>query len=120
FQEYKDYIIPIVDVDFKNLLYHSQSVISHYSSTVVYALLFHKRILVPKWTENSNNLTNKYPESVVTYCESINKFEQILDEHKISSGSIEKINTFLKELGLDTSIDSIDLIVNSIISVLNE
>lgn len=118
FLENKNLIIPIVDADFKNLLYHSKLVISHYSSTVVYALLFYKKIIVPKWTENSMVLTNKYPENIVVYCENIKKFEKEVDNFEISNQDIENINIFLEEIGVDTSLNSIDLIVNTTLSVL--
>lgn len=118
FSENKKLIIPILDVDFKNLLYHSEFVVSHYSSTIVYALLFYKKIIVPKWTENSKALMNKYPKNIVVYCENIIKFEQEVENSEISNRNVESINAFLKENGIDISLDSIDLIVNSTLSVL--
>ena len=120
FIENKNLIIPIVETDFKNLLYHSKLVISHYSSTIVYALLFYKKIIVPKWAKNSMALTNKYPENIVVYCENIIKFEKEVDNSEINNLDIENINIFLKEIGVDTSLNSIDLIVNSILSVLEK
>lgn len=118
FIENKESIIPIVNADFKNLISHSKLVISHYSSTIVYALLFHKRVVIPKWTENSKSLTNKYPDGVVHYCQNINEFENEIRNYTINERGTENINKYLEEMGIDTSLNSIDLVVDSTLSVL--
>lgn len=118
FLENKESIIPIADADFKNLIFHSKLVISHYSSTVIYALLFHKKVIVPKWSENSRALTNKYPDNVVHYCQDINEFENEINNYTINEEDTENINKFLRETGMNTSLNSIDLIVDSILSIL--
>lgn len=115
FLENKSSIIPLVDVDFKNLLYHSKLVISHYSSTVVYALLFYKKVIIPKWTQNSKALTKKYPDNIVYYCQNIKGFEHEIN-NRINEENVENINKYLKEMGINTSLNSIDLIVDYTIS----
>lgn len=116
FEKNKNIIIPIVDGNFKNLLQHASFVISHYSSTVVYALLFNKTVIIPKWSEASKYLSNKYPKNIVHYCQTIKEFEncihlEITEQKKIL------IESYLKENNIDPDMNSIDIIVNETIAL---
>ncbi len=114
FLKYKNSIIPVMDIDFKNLLYHASFVISHYSSTVIYALLFNKKVIIPKWVENSRKLSNKYPEEVVQYSYNLSDIVDISHE-KISNEHIVNISKFLDNMGINVTANSIDIVTKEII-----
>lgn len=118
FLEYKDSIIPVMDIDFKNLLYHASFVISHYSSTVIYALLFNKKVIIPKWDENSRKLSNKYPEDVVKYSYNLCDIENETQE-KTSNDRNVNINKFLENMGINVTVNSIDLVIKEIIGLVD-
>jgi hypothetical protein len=65
----------ILDIDFKNFIYHSQFVVSHFSSVIVYALLLNKKIKSPRW-DVSKGLEEKYPAEIVDYYYSKNDFKE--------------------------------------------
>lgn len=116
FNKWFDNIIPVVDADFKNLLFHCNFAISHCSTTIVYALLFNKKVIIPKWSKNSRSLDNKYPDNVVTYCYNIRDFEKTITEN-LNETDIANIQNYLKENGIDKNRDSIKLIVNHVLSL---
>ena len=119
FNKWFDNIIPVVDADFKNLLYHCDFAISHYSTTITYALLFNKKVIIPKWSKSSQYLNNKYPDNVVTYCYNIRDFEKTIIKN-LKETDITNIENYLKENGIDKNRDSIELIVNNILSLIKE
>lgn len=116
FNSNKQTIIPIIDTDFKNLLSCSILVISHYSTTIVYALLFKKKVIIPKWSDASRLLSNKYPQDIVSYCYDISIFEEEVCNYNLKENDINNIMSFLEEMGVNTKVNSINLIVDSVIS----
>ncbi|MCF3107520.1 hypothetical protein LL912_01890 [Niabella sp. CC-SYL272] len=107
-------IIFLQDVNFKNYILNSEFVINHYSSTAIYALLFHKKTLVPNWGL-SEKLYKKYPPEVVYYCNSPAEFEEQIGD-KIDQRHIDNIDNYLEEMEITKELNSIDLIVNEILS----
>lgn len=91
FDEHKIQIIE--DVDFKNFIYHSKFVVSHFSSVLVYALLLNKKIKSPRWGL-SKNLEEKYPKNIVEYFYDRGKFEKTFDDIEVN---LKNIKLFLDE-----------------------
>lgn len=65
----------VLDIDFKNFIYHSKFVVSHFSSVIVYALLLNKKIKSPRW-DVSKGLEEKYPTEIVDYYYFKNSFKE--------------------------------------------
>lgn len=104
-------IIALVDIDFKNLIYNAKSIISHYSSTIIYGLIFNKVVYIPKWGK-SLDLTNNYPGDIVNYCYSTQELkEKLCDNNVIEKVAVE---TFFKANGINIEINSIKLVVSEI------
>jgi hypothetical protein len=103
-------IICLEEVDFKNLIFHSSAVLSHYSSTIIYALLFCKPVLSPRWGY-STNLIKNYPENIVKYCASQDEFIEALHGY-IPDSSV--VDDYLNDIGVDIGINSTKEIVNGI------
>ena len=103
-------IIALVDVDFNNLIYHSSSVVSHYSTTITYALIYNKLVLSPRWGI-SNHFPLNYPSDIVSYCYLKDDF---LEKIKFPLINSDKIEEYLKLNGIDINIDSVKLIVNEV------
>lgn len=70
-------ILAIKDVDFKNVICHSEFVISHSSSTVLYGMILDKPIILPRWGIMSDLIKN-YPESCVNYCDSPDSYRHLV------------------------------------------
>lgn len=113
FNNYTNNIVAVEDSDFKNLLYHCDFVISMYSSTIIYALLLHKKVFIPKWDNSCIELTNKYPDNIVTYCFSMNEFKNLIasDHNDVDTTNVDH---YLKNNGIKTDINSICYIVDVI------
>ena len=105
----------VVDVaTFNNLLYHCEFAISHYSSTIMYAFLFNKNVICPRW-DDSSKFDKKYSPELVYYCKDKMEFEfLVINGFKIDKSKAIKI--FLNDNGINTSTDSIKLIVNEILN----
>ena len=112
FDKYSSTMIAIQDIDFKNLLYHCDFSISFYSSTVIYALIFHKKVYIPKWDKPCRELTNKYPDKVVKYCFTLNDFNDSIKSDSIMDDLI--IDDYLIKNGENKDYVSIRSIVNLI------
>lgn len=109
----KQNIIALKDADFKNLLIHSEFAISMFSSTIVYALLLYKKVLIPSWGVMKDLIIKNYPENLVKYC--LSK-EDFLKNINYSLRPEDKLNID-KYLG-NTNINSIELISNEINNLL--
>lgn len=107
-------IIALKDIDFKNLLFYSEFTISHSSSTVIYAMILKKAIILPRWGKMSNLIRN-YPDSCVYYIDSVKKYNELINNN--NKLSAKETNEYLnKNCGvLDGK--SIDRIVDRIITV---
>jgi hypothetical protein len=101
----------ILDVDFKNFIYHSKFAVSHFSSVVLYALLLNKKVKSPRWGI-SIGIEEKYPKEIVEYFYSKRNFENTFLEVNVNKETTE--DYLLKSVG---KVDgkSIDRIVNSIL-----
>lgn len=122
-ENYKDFfnakknILPIEDTSFNNLLYHSDFSISHYSSTIIYAFLFEKNVISPRW-DDSSNFDKKYSSDVVYYCSKKDEFEKII-KNGFKVDKTHEIKKYLSENGINTQTDSVKLIVNEILKLHN-
>jgi len=95
---FKEYQIQIIkDVDFKNFIYHSKFVISHFSSVLVYALLLNKKIKSPRWGL-SKGLEEKYPNNIIEYFYKRELFIDTFDEVEVNVSKIQKY--ILKSVGI--------------------
>ncbi|MEO9571761.1 MAG: hypothetical protein ABJH82_11900 [Polaribacter sp.] len=91
---FKEHQIKIItDVDFKNFIYHSKFVVSHFSSVLVYALLLNKKIKSPRW-DLSENLEEKYPKTIVEYFYDREKFKNTFDDVEVN---LENVKAYLDE-----------------------
>ena len=81
--------------------------------------MFNKKVIIPKWSKSSQYLNNKYPDNVVTYCYNIRDFEKTIIKN-LKETDITNIENYLKENGIDKNRDSIELIVNNILSLIKE
>lgn len=103
-------IIALTDVDFNNLIYHSSLVVSHYSTTIIYALIYNKPVFSPRWGI-SKNFQIKYPSDIICYCNTKDEFSSNL---KSFIPAVDKIRKYLKLEGVNINIDSVKLIVNEV------
>lgn len=99
------------DLDFKNYLHHSLFVISHYSSTIVYALILNKKVKSPRWGI-SEGLIKQYPEQVVEYHADKKTFETSLFNVEVDKSLIQ--NYVLNSIG-EVDGKSIDRVVDEIL-----
>jgi hypothetical protein len=79
----------ILDVDFKNFIYHSKFVVSHFSSVIVYALLLNKKIKSPRWGF-SEGLEEKYSKEIIEYFYQKKNFETTFLETVVDEVSTQK------------------------------
>lgn len=70
-------ILTIKDSDLKNLVYHSEFVFSHSSSTIIYGMIMDKAVVLPRWGKLENLIRN-YPDDTVLYCDTINDYYNFL------------------------------------------
>lgn len=61
------------NIDFKNLITHSQTVTSFVSTTISFALLLGKRVISPRWGAVAE-FARIYPNDVIHYSESMDDF----------------------------------------------
>ncbi len=81
------------DIDFKNFIYHSSFVVSHFSSVIVYAFLLNKKVKSPRWGE-SKGVSKKFDSDLVQYYDTKDNFiKSFLDVNKDDS----LIKTYVKE-----------------------
>lgn len=81
FQDYfhREKVFAIKDADFKNIVYHSDLVVGHDSTTVIYGLYLNKPIILSRWGKMSNLKIN-YPRDIVNYSFSIDEFESMISK----------------------------------------
>jgi len=99
------------DLDFKNYLYHSLFVISHYSSVIVYALILNKKVKSPRWGM-SEGLIKQYPDQVVEYHADKKTFEEGLFNVDVDQNLLKKY--VLDSIG-EVDGKSIDRVVDEIL-----
>lgn len=104
-------ILSIEDCDFKRLLEHSEFVISHLSTTIIYALIFSKNVYIPYWGKFAD-LWKNYPENVVKYCHSISDFKNTVSLN--TNENHDNINAYLLDNGIDSKVNSINNIVSEV------
>jgi hypothetical protein len=85
-------ICALNDVDLKNLVTHSEFLLSHSSSTIMYGLLLAKPVILPRWGALTHLIRN-YPEDTVLYCNSVQEYAKAIDQ-KLSA---PKMNDYLRE-----------------------
>lgn len=107
-------ILAIKDVDFKNVIYHSEFVFSHSSSTVIYGMILNKPILLPRWGKMKDLIRN-YPNDVVSYCNSEDEYIELL----ANGIPTKKVDKYLSEnCGLLDG-RSVERIVEKLTSLVN-
>jgi hypothetical protein len=108
-------IVSINDCDFKNLLEHAEFVISHLSTTIIYALLFNKNVFIPYWGIFAD-LCKNYPEEIVNYCTSTSDFyKKALVNINEKTDHIKK---YLLDNGIDLNENSIKKIISEVSNIL--
>jgi len=110
---FKKHQIQIIkDVDFKNFIYHSKFVVSHFSSVLVYALLLNKKIKSPRW-DLSENLEEKYPKTIVEYFYDREKFITTFNDVEVNLGSVKAyLNEHVGKVDGKASLRIVDGILN--------
>lgn len=110
---FKEHQIQIIkDVDFKNFIYHSKFVVSHFSSVLVYALLLNKKIKSPRW-DLSENLEEKYPKTIVEYFYDREKFITTFNDVEVNLGSVKAyLNEHVGKVDGKASLRIVDGILN--------
>lgn len=107
-------VVALSDCDFKNFLEHSTFVVSHVSTTISYALLFHKRVLVPYWGFFAT-IGKNYPETVVYYCTSPSDF--VANASATENLKEQHIQGYLQQNGIDPAVNSIKQINREVIAI---
>lgn len=108
-------IVSINDCDFKNLLEHAEFVISHLSTTIIYALLFNKNVFIPYWGIFAD-LCKNYPEEIVNYCTSTSElYNKALVNQNEKTVQIKK---YLLDNGIDLKENSIKKIICEVSNIL--
>jgi hypothetical protein len=92
-------------------LEHTKFVISHLSTTIVYALIFSKNVYIPYWGKFAGFWKN-YPENVVKYCYTISDFKNAVSLN--TNENHDNISAYLLENGLDSEVNSIKKIVSEV------
>lgn len=108
-------ITVVEDCDFKNLICHSEFIISHYSSTILYGFLFHKNIICPRW-DDSAQFDFKYDNSLVYYCNTFDAFKDLVVDG-FTENKHDAVNAFLNSSGIDVNVDSAKLIADEIVKL---
>ena len=88
----KENILALKDVDFKNIIYHSEFVLSHSSSTVIYGMILNKAVVLPRWGAMAN-LIHNYPSDVVYYCETEKDYSKLLESSLLPKDTNEYLST---------------------------
>ena len=88
---------------------------SHYSTTITYALIYNKPVFSPRWGL-SKYFSLNYPSDIIYYCKTKEEFKKELTCFIPDSVKIEE---YLEFHGIDINIDSIKLIVNEISKQVN-
>lgn len=111
----------LMECDFKNLVYHSEKVISHSSSTVDYALYLNKHVLLPRWGKLTNLIKN-YSKNNVTYVFSANELDKLISKELPAINNRKYVNENLGKMDghvVDRIVETIDKIANKIKSDIN-
>jgi len=106
-------ILAINDVDFKNIVFHSEHVLSHSSSTIVYGMILNKPIVLARWG-GMENLVSNYPSEVVCYCHSLEEYQALISSNIPVKDTAEYIN---KTLGLVDG-NAVKRIIESLLKIL--
>ncbi|MFH4969234.1 hypothetical protein V8G61_13595 [Gaetbulibacter sp. M240] len=99
------------DIDFKNYLFHSLFVLSHFSSVIVYALILNKKVKSPRWGL-SKGLVRQYPEDVVEYFSHKEYFETSIFNIEVNKDLVK--NYLYNSIGVVDG-NSVDRIINEIL-----
>lgn len=115
YEEHKEFfesnnILAFTDIDFNNIIYHSSFVVSHYSTTINYALIYNKPVFSPRWGKSQHFRMN-YPADIICYCNTKNDFSSNIKSFK---PNVDKIGEYLNLNGIDVNIDSVKIIVNEV------
>lgn len=87
----KEHIIPFgKEVDFKNLIAHSETVTSFVSTTISFALLLGKRVISPRWGVSAQYIHN-YPDNVIHYSSDAKDFAEWLVNKRPCNTSISYV-----------------------------
>ena len=78
-------------------------------------MILNKPVLLPRWGKMQNLIRN-YPENVVEYCESIEKYENLLN-HSIP---VKDVHDYLEENCGVLDGKAVDRIVHTIFSIANK
>ncbi len=107
-------ILFYVDLPIEEAIYHSKFVLSHFSSTIVYAIIMGKCIKSPRWGMSKGLLIN-YPEDVVSY---YNKKEDFIRDIDDVSVNLDSYHKFLQESIGAVDGNSLDRIISEIDSTI--
>lgn len=100
------------DIDFKNFIFHSLFVFSHFSSVIVYGLLLNKNIKSPRWGD-SEGIEENFPKNIVDYYYTKEDFENNL--YNLSTNKEEVKKYLLAEIGTSFDGKCRDRIVNQVL-----
>lgn len=103
-------IIFFSDLDIENTIHHSNFIMSHFSSTIVYALILGKCVKSPRWGV-SDGLIKNYPPSVISYYYNKEDFIKTLKETNVN---FDQIQEYLNSIIGEVCGNSINRIVNEI------
>ncbi|HRV55160.1 MAG: hypothetical protein KDD20_00560 [Mangrovimonas sp.] len=101
------------DLDFKNYIYHSHFVFSHFSSVIVYALLLDKNVKSPRWGL-SVGIEENFPHDVIDYYYNKEDFENNLYNLAINKPAIQ--DYLLEAIGTSFDGKCIDRIVDEVLT----
>ncbi len=103
------------DADMKDLIENASCCISHFSSTIIYPLIFKIPVVIPWWGKSKEFMKN-YPENVVKYLNSIEEFDSLLKDPKCNMSAVEE---YLKFYVGYTNEPATPKVVNEILNVID-
>ena len=81
-------------VNFAKLVYHTDKCISHYSTTLIYAMLLEKPILVPRWGKSAD-VFNIYSNKEVTFVATLKDFRYFIQKQTFQYDRKEYIHNIV-------------------------
>ncbi|RXP45917.1 hypothetical protein EC396_15130 [Lutibacter sp. HS1-25] len=108
-------ILALKNIDFKNSIIHSEAVISHYSTTILFSLVFNKKVISPKWGK-SLELHENYPSNLINYIYSTHDFKIALVE---DNNNDLVVKNYLKSQGINKDTNTITKIIDEVKECVN-
>lgn len=94
--------IVVDQIDFPKLMFFSEIIISHYSTTLIFPMLLDKPIIVPRWGRSAN-LIKLNSSKEVTFVENLDEFKTLMKKRSFQYDRAEFLNNVAPFRDGDTS-----------------